>query len=300
MNAPLPTGFQASLFGANQRLHIQHGPTDLVIDADGPERLALFEAAVGAMREVLAGLAEELPLLRAPWEAARQPAGPVARRMHDACRLADGGFVTPMAAVAGAIADHVLAAMMQSRAAATATKISVNNGGDIAFWTGDGAITRAAIAGPDFGSITLHGPTGWRGMATSGHGRRSLSTGIADSVTVLADSAAGADVAATLIAGAVDCPGFAGIQRRPAREIDPDSDLGSRPVTVGVPQLGKAQIEDALSAGRDLALRMMKTGRIAGAVLELQGEIAVAGLDDPAAMLISGDVSKDGSTSWEE
>ena len=112
MNAPLPTGFQASLFGANQRLHIQHGPTDLVIDADGPERLALFEAAVGAMREVLAGLAEELPLLRAPWEAARQPAGPVARRMHDACRLADGGFVTPMAAVAGAIADHVLAAMM--------------------------------------------------------------------------------------------------------------------------------------------------------------------------------------------
>ena len=300
MNAPLPTGFQASLFGANQRLHIQHGPTDLVIDADGPERLALFEAAVGAMREVLAGLAEELPLLRAPWEAALQPAGPVARRMHDACRLADGGFVTPMAAVAGAIADHVLAAMMQSRAGSTATKISVNNGGDIAFWTGDGAITRAGIAGPDFGRITLHGPTGWRGMATSGHGGRSLSTGIADSVTVLADSAAGADVAATLIAGAVDCPGVAGIQRRPACEINPDSDLGSRPVTVGVPQLGKAQIEDALSAGRDLALRMMKTGRIAGAVLELQGEIAVAGLDDSAAMLISGDVFQDGSTSWEE
>ena len=39
MNAPLPTGLQASLFGARQRLHIQHGPTDLVIDADGPYRL---------------------------------------------------------------------------------------------------------------------------------------------------------------------------------------------------------------------------------------------------------------------
>ena len=300
MNAPLPTGFQASLIGANQRLHIQHGPTDLIIDADGPQRLALFEAAVEAMRDVLAGLAEELPLLRAPWQAARRPSGPVARRMHDACRLADGGFVTPMAAVAGAIADHVLAAMTESRAAATATKISVNNGGDIAFWTGDGAITRAAIAGPDFGSITLHGPTGWRGMATSGHGGRSLSTGIADSVTVLAACAAGADVAATLIAGAVDCPGAAGIHRRPAREIDPDSDLGSRPVTVGVPPLGTAQIEEALAAGREIARRMMKTGRIAGAVLELQGEIAVAGLDDPAAMLTSGDVSKDRSTSLEE
>ena len=85
-----------------------------MIDADGPERLALFEAAVEAMRDVLAGLAEELPLLRAPWEAADPPAGPVARRMHDACALAGGGFVTPMAAVAGAIADHVLAAMMKA------------------------------------------------------------------------------------------------------------------------------------------------------------------------------------------
>ena len=300
MNAPLPTGFQASLVGATERLHIQHGPTDLIIDADGPQRLALFEVAVEAMRDVLAGLAGELPLLRAPWHAAQRPSGPVARRMHDACRLAGGGFVTPMAAVAGAIADHVLAAMTESRAAATATKISVNNGGDIAFWTGNGAITRAAIAGPDFGSITLHGPTGWRGMATSGHGGRSLSTGIADSVTVLADCAAGADVAATLIAGAVDCPGIAGIHRRPAREIDPDSDLGSRPVTVGVPPLGTAQIMDALAAGQEMALRMMKTGRIAGAVLELQGEIAVAGLDDPAVMLTSGDIAKDRSTSLEE
>ena len=272
MNAPLPNGLQASLFGANQRLHIQHGPTDLVIDADGPERLALFEAAVGAMREVLAGLAEELPLLRAPWEAARQPAGPVARRMHDACRLADGGFVTPMAAVAGAIADHVLAAMIQSRAGATATKISVNNGGDIAFWTGDGAITRAAIAGPDFSSITLHGPTGWRGMATSGHGGRSLSTGIADSVTVLADSAAGADVAATLIAGAVDCPGVAGIQRRPAREIDPDSDLGDQPVVVDVARLSHREIGAALAAGRAVADEMVRSGSILDAVLCLHGQ----------------------------
>ena len=133
------------------------------------------------------------------------------------------------------------------------TKISVNNGGDIAFWTGDGAITRAAIAGPDCGSITLRGPTAWRGMATSGHGGRSLSPGIADSVTVLADCAATADVAATLIAGAVDCPGVAGIERRPACEIDPDSDLGSRPCDRRGAAACPAQIDAALAAGRDLA-----------------------------------------------
>ena len=58
MNAPLPTGLQASLFGARQRLHIQHGPTDLVINADGPDRLILFEAALDAQRR----RTEKLPL----------------------------------------------------------------------------------------------------------------------------------------------------------------------------------------------------------------------------------------------
>jgi len=299
VNAPLPPGLQASLFGAGQRLHIQHGPTDLVIDADGPDRLALFEAAVEAMRDVLSGLAGELPHLRTPWQPHCPPSGPVARRMHDACAIAGDCFVTPMAAVAGAIADHVLAAMMASRHAATATKISVNNGGDIAFWTGDGAVTRAAIAGPQAAGITLRGPTLWRGMATSGRGGRSLSPGIADSVTVLADCAAHADVAATLIAAAVDCPGGAGIDRLPAHDIDPDSDLGARLVTVAVAPLRPTQIDRALAAGRDLALQMMAGGRIAGAALELQGRIAVVGLDNPEAMLTTGRDPARLSTNWE-
>lgn len=300
MNAPLPTGLQASLFGTGQRLHIQHGPTDLVIDADGAERLALFEVAVDSMGDVLTGLADELPRLRAPWQADRAFSGPVARRMQDACTLAGERFVTPMAAVAGAIADHVLAAMMASRHAATATKISVNNGGDIAFWTGEGAITCAAIAGPQNAGITLHGPTSWRGMATSGQGGRSLSPGIADSVTVLADSAAHADVAATLIAGAVDCPGLAGIDRLPAHDIDTDSDLGDHLVTIAVPQLSPVQIDTALSAGRRLATELMAGGHIAGAVLELQGEIAVAGLDDPAAQLTTRQEQADNSMKRED
>ena len=112
MNAPLPAGLQANLFGAAQRLYIQHGPTNLVIDADGPDRLALFELAVDSMRDVLSGLVGELSCLRAPWDVAHPPSGAVARRMHDACAIAGDRFVTSMAAVAGAIADHVLAAMM--------------------------------------------------------------------------------------------------------------------------------------------------------------------------------------------
>ena len=298
MNAPLPTGLQASLFGARQRLHIQHGPTDLVIDADGPDRLILFEAALDAMRDLLSSLAEELPLLRAPWDAQDPPSGPVAMRMHAACSVAGDRFVTPMAAVAGAIADHVLSAMLAHPHAATARKISVNNGGDIAFWTGVSAVTRAAIAGSKGGGLVLQGPTEWSGIATSGQGGRSLSPGIADSVTVLADCAALADVAATLIAGAVDCPQAAGIDRLPAHDIDPDSDLGTTLVTVGVPQLDPSQIATALAAGHDLAVQMMTGGRIAGAVLALQGEMVVVGLDEAAALLTTGQefaqISKNG------
>ena len=107
-------------------------------------------------------------------------------------------------------------------------------------------------------------------------------------MTVLADCAATADVAATLIAGAVDCPNVSGIVRRPACEIDSDSDLGNRPVTISVPPLDPARIESALAAGHDLATQMMRSGAIAGAVLELQGEIAVAGLDEPTALLRTG------------
>ena len=58
-------------------------------------------------------------------------------------------------------------------------------------------------------------------------------------------------------------------------------------MTVAVPQLGPAQIDGALAAGGDLARHMMKGGQIAGAVLELQGRIAVIGLDDPAAALVN-------------
>ena len=100
-------------------------------------------------------------------------------------------------------------------------------------------------------------------------------------------AAATADVAATLIAGSFDCPGAAGVERVPARDLDPDSDLGDRLVTVAVPQLGPAQIDGALAAGGDLARHMMKGGQIAGAVMELQGRIAVIGLDDPAAALVN-------------
>ena len=95
------------------------------------------------------------------------------------------------------------------------------------------------------------------GAATKGAGGRSFSLGIADAVTVLAAIAAAADAAATIIANAVDLPGHPAIRRVPASEIDPDSDLGDRLVTVTVGRLFESEIRAALHGrpgrGRDAA-----------------------------------------------
>ncbi|MEO0828947.1 MAG: hypothetical protein AAFY03_00620 [Pseudomonadota bacterium] len=96
--------------------------------------------------------------------------------------------------------------------------------------------------------------------------------GIADAVTVAARSAAEADVAATLIANAVDLPGHAKITRQPATELSPDSDLGSRKVTVDVGPLEPCDVAVALEAGAETAANFVRRGLIQQAVLLLDGE----------------------------
>jgi len=265
------------------RLHLQEGPIDLVIGAEGPADAVqyAYAAAIRAFDGLLGGLAAELRLLRAA--AGETPAavrGPVAHRMAAAVHLHRDVFVTPMAAVAGAVADHVLAAMVS--AAPGLAKAFVNDGGDIAFHLTPGArfelglvpdITAPALAGS--AAIGFDDPV--RGAATSGRGGRSFSLGVADAVTVLARTAAEADVAATLIANAVDLPGHPAIRRGPASAEDPDSDLGNRPVVLEVGELSEAEIEAALAAGAAEAERMRAAGLIHAAALALRGRWRVAG-----------------------
>jgi hypothetical protein len=187
-----------------------------------------------------------------------------------------------MAAVAGAVADHVLAAMT---AAAQLTRAYVNDGGDIALHLAPGESFAcgmvAEVKDPRLnGRAVITAETPVRGIATSGRatlgqGGRSFSLGIADAVTVFARSAAAADVAATLIANAVDLPGHPGVRRQPAREIDPESDLGGRLVTTGVGPLSPEEIEAALARGLAAARAMQADGLIEAAVLFLRGEAEV-------------------------
>lgn len=259
------------------RLHLSHGPIDVVLKAWGPPD-ALRDAYGAASRRfpaILPELCDELAQLRRPIQERPLVNGPVARRMVAACQPFADLFVTPMAAVAGAVADELLAHMT---AATPLQRAFVNDGGDIAVLASEGHALDIGVAG-EFsrgdlpllnGRLHLDAASGIGGIATSGARGRSFSLGIADSVTVLARDAATADVAATLIANAVNIDNPA-IQRRPARDLDPDSDLGDRLVTVSVGTLSPAEIDTALTRGLARAADYHRRGLIVDAALMLAG-----------------------------
>ena len=308
---------------ADGRWHFQHGPIDIVINALG-EAVAVKQAHQAAWQRfetVLEELVGELPMLRRAiaQDAVRTWAdealkGTVARRMWNACAPFRAGFITPMAAVAGSVAQEMIA----SYARPGVERAWVNNGGDIALHLMPGQSVRVGLFADladldaalgdvlgDASADSCGDPPGnqglpdvrggegiathaqceirfdmpVRGIATSGWRGRSFSLGIADSVTVLAKTAAMADAAATVIANAVNVV-HPGIVRRQACDIRDDSDLGSMLVTVDVPLLPRDHIRQALAAGLREAKSLRQRGLIDSAVLVCQGQFVQASRRD--------------------
>ena len=265
------------------RWHYQHGPMDIIIGAEG-DAAAVQDAHAQAwerFKAILQELVQELPLLRRPVQGLCPVHGPIAQRMWLACKPYQTSFITPMAAVAGSVAQELL----QFYQARGIHRAWINNGGDIAIHLAANQAVRVGLyanleklnAEQLENCITLDGQfeisseSPVRGVATSGWRGRSFSLGIADSVTVLAHSAAEADAAATVIANAVNIDD-ARIVRRPACDIKDDSDLGARLVTVDVPPLPPELVSQALAAGLACALTLRAQGLICSAVLVCQNQ----------------------------
>ncbi len=284
---------QIAMLPDGRRLHLNDGPIDLVIEASGSR--AEIEVAYAAAAESLTGLldrlCDELPQLRRRAAAGIPgPKGVVARRMHAAVApYAETHFITPMAAVAGAVAEEVLGAMTR------ATKLDrayVNNGGDIALHLAPShSFTVGLVAHVDpptlAGRTVIDAESRVRGIATSGRHGRSFSLGIADAVTVLARTASQADAAATMIANAVDLPDHPGITRVPAHDIQPDSDLGARLVTRNVALLTQGEVTTALESGAAFARELLSRGLIEGAALCLQGEMEIVAPRDSRSLNVA-------------
>ena len=277
--APLPNG----------RWHFQHGPIDLVIGAEGDRAAvaAAHAAAWARFETVLPELVAELRTLRSPVGSASGPSpgrvgpcplqGVIARRMWLACLPYHSQFITPMAAVAGAVAQELIGAYEREGVA----RAWVNNGGDIALHLAPGASVKVglcadlarfdlAAGAPQLDAdFEVHASTLVRGIATSGWRGRSFSLGIADSVTVLARTASQADAAATVIANAVNVIDTR-IERRSANQLADDTDLGDIEVTVNVPPLPAEQVQRALQAGQRRARELQRSGLIHAVLLVCQ------------------------------
>ncbi len=240
---------QIRMLPDGRRLHMHDGPIDVIVEAFGAfsEIEVAYRAAAARFVGILDELCGELEFLRrAACEDGDLPSGAIARRMMAAVRpYASQTFITPMAAVAGAVAEEILEVMTSA----------IESGDPI------------------------------RGIATSGWRGRSFSLGIADAVTVLADTAAMADAAATVIANAVDLPRHPRVERVRACDLAPDSDLGERLVTQSVGELTPGEIRDALEAGIRLAESLRGSGLIRAAALNLQGETRVIGAQGRAQLV---------------
>src|SRR5579859_1193285 len=285
---------QMRLLPDGRRLHLHDGPIDLIVEAFGQrsEVERAYRAACARFETVLDELCGEPLFLRqrctpdSLW-----PRRSIARRMMAAVLPYAGQcFITPMAAVAGAVAEEMLSVMVAS---AQLSRAYVNDGGDIALHLTEGEkFVVGMIERPDrpslFGTTTLTSAIPVRGVATSGWRGRSFSLGIADAVTVLADRAAAADAAATIIANAVDLPGHRAIVRVPACDLAPDSDLGERLVTQVVRDLTEADVDRALAAGMHTAERLRRMGLIRAAALNLCGETRLVGAFAQSRAIMSG------------
>jgi len=262
-----------------RRLHLNDGPIDLIIGADGPavEQRRAYDAAAERFLTVLDELCDELLVIRRRVRlGSLPPAGPIARKMFGSVfPYRDRCFITSMAAVAGAVAETILSVMVET---ASLRRAYVNNGGDIALHLSPGeTYTVGMVERPDhlslFGSVEISAAAPVRGIATSGWRGRSFCLGIADAVTVLAATASQADAAATIIANEVDLPNHPAITRIPANEIAPDSDLVDLPVTRAVDALSKSEIVQALDAGAAAAEQLRAQNLIHAVALCLQGEV---------------------------
>jgi len=276
---------QIRMLPDGRRLHMHDGPIDVIVEAFGvvSEIEVAYHAAAVRFVGVLDELCSELEFLRRPACADGElPSGAIARRMLAAVKpYASQIFITPMAAVAGAVAEEILEVMTS---AAKLSRAYVNDGGDISLHLAPGEkFVVGMVQRPDraslFGTTSITSCDPIRGIATSGWRGRSFSLGIADAVTVLADTAAMADAAATVVANAVDLPGHPRVSRIRACELAPDSDLGERLVTQSVGELAPGEIRDALEAGIRLAESLCGSGRIRAAALNLQGETRVIGAE---------------------
>ena len=250
----------------DNRLFLNHGPIDIVLEAFGKDKPLAYEKAKKYFSTLLNELVLDMDLLKKDVVPHRNFNNKISQSMQNATEKFYPDFITPMAAVAGSVADNILNVLVKDT---KLEKAYVNNGGDVSFYLTENQTVKSSLASIPNIIAEIDYKDKSRGIATSGWRGRSFSLGIADSVTVLADNAAMADAAATMIANSVNIKNHPSIIKKPAEEIYEDSDLKNLMVTVEVGDLKQSEIEDALRNGNEVGKTYLESGLINSALIEL-------------------------------
>ena len=250
----------------DNRLFLNHGPIDIVLEAFGKDKPLAYEKAKKYFSTLLNELVLDMDLLKKEVVPHRNFNNKISQSMQNATEKFYPDFITPMAAVAGSVADNILNVLVKDT---KLEKAYVNNGGDVSFYLTENQTVKSSLASIPNIIAEINYKDNSRGIATSGWRGRSFSLGIADSVTVLADNAAMADAAATMIANSVNIQNHPLIIKKPAEEIYEDSDLKNLMVTVEVGDLKQSEIEDALRNGNEVGKKYLENGLINSALIEL-------------------------------
>lgn len=256
------------------KLFLDYGPISMVIAAsrDGEPLTALCRDAGQIAVDCLTELGPQLKLLKRSWTQFEPgELSGVAVTMWQAVQATADNDLTPMAAVAGAFADKVADWLQQQGA----TKVLVNNGGDVAIRLLADETTKVGVM-PEIGGegfsklVRLTSIDGIGGIATSGLGGRSFTCGVMESVTVLAKSCAVADAFATSLANASYIDSSA-VVRGLARLIDPDTDIPDLMVTESVGRLTPQEVQQSMQQVLTRLRDNVDKRIIKGATLHLQG-----------------------------
>ena len=246
------------------------GPMRLAIRAwqNGRPQIALCRQAAQASFAYLEAVAKHKTVLSDfAGNIKALPENDLAQRMIESVRAIGDIDLTPMAAVAGTLADAV-ADWLFIRGS---SKVVVDNGGDIAIRLAAGETVTVGIR-PQINRFDIshiaqlddRRPS-W-GVTTSGLGGRSFTRGIASAVTVLAASASVADAAATAIANACFVRDK-NIRQAPAEQIDPNTDLAGKMVTISIGKLTGDKRKVAQINALQRAEDLVACGVIAGALI---------------------------------
>ena len=230
--------------------------------------------------------------LRRPADPARcSLKGVVARRMHAAVApFATDAFITPMAAVAGSVAEEILGAML---AAARLDRAYVNNGGDIALHlAGSEQFTVGLMDRPD-----RHGLMRTIDIDADDPSRGHRDQRASWPQLFARDCRRRHRAGANGVAGRCRCHHHRQCRRsaRPSRHRPlPGERIAARQRPRRAPchprrrRARGSEIDDALRAGASRARQLLAAGLIEGAALRLLGETVVVGATGIEAARVAG------------